>query len=42
MVMLGATFVVCAQQKQDDPRIPSKKDLVTYKLSKKQFIKMDG
>lgn len=42
MVMLGTTFVVCAQQKQDDPRIPSKKDLVTYKLSKKQFIKMDG
>ena len=32
MVMLGTTFVVCAQQKQDDPRIPSKKDLV----------KMDG
>ena len=41
MVMLGATFVVCAQQKQDDPRIPSKKDLVTYKLSKKTIYK-DG
>ena len=41
MVMLGTTFVVCAQQKQDDPRIPSKKDLVTYKLSKKTIYK-DG
>ena len=41
MVMLSTSFVVCAQQKQNDPRIPSNKDLVTYKLSKSPIYK-DG
>ena len=41
MLMLGTTFAVCAQQKQDDPRIPNKKDLVTYRLSKNPSIKTE-
>ncbi|WP_294544603.1 glycoside hydrolase family 3 C-terminal domain-containing protein [uncultured Bacteroides sp.] len=41
MLILGTTFAVCAQQKQDDPRIPNKNDLVTYRLSKNPIYK-DG